>query len=109
MSFRIVSTNDFERDLKKISKKYRLFKNDFKNFIESLESNPIQGKPIGKDCFKIRLAISNKSKGKSGGARIITCVKIINEIVYLISIYDKSEMENITDSELRKRLKSLED
>lgn len=56
---------------------------------------------MGKDFYKIRLNILSKGKGKSGGARIITCVKIAKGVVYLASIYDKSEKSSITDSELK--------
>jgi len=53
------------------------------------------GVPLGNHCFKIRLAIESKNKGKSGGARVITYVQIIDKIVYLIAIYDKSESEDL--------------
>jgi hypothetical protein len=46
------------------------------------------------------MAISSKGKGKSGGSRVITCVKIINQTAYLLTIYDKSDKENIPDKEL---------
>ncbi|MDZ7880865.1 MAG: type II toxin-antitoxin system RelE/ParE family toxin [Saprospiraceae bacterium] len=65
------------------------------------------GKPLGKDCYKIRMAISSKNKGKSGGARVITCVKIVDDTLYLLSIYDKSEQEDIPDNEIDAVLKSL--
>jgi hypothetical protein len=68
--------------------------------IGSLEKKPIQGKPLGKDCYKIRMSITSKSKGKSGGSRVITCVKVVEQDVYLLTIYDKSEKENISDKEL---------
>ena len=67
---------------------------------ESLENNPEQGTSIGKNCYKIRLAIASKGKGKSGEARLITNFVIANETVYLLSIYDKSEKESLTDKEL---------
>jgi mRNA-degrading endonuclease RelE of RelBE toxin-antitoxin system len=44
--------------------------------------------------------ISSKGKGKSGGARLITNFVIADETVYLLSIYDKSDKENLTDKEL---------
>jgi hypothetical protein len=69
--------------------------------IDSLEQNPVQGKSLGKDCYKIRIAISSKDKGKSGGARFITCVLIDNTEVYLLTIFDKSEKENVSDQELK--------
>jgi hypothetical protein len=56
---------------------------------------------------KIRLAITSKGKGKSGGARFITHVQVISTTVYLLSIYDKSEMENISDKEIQQRVKNL--
>ena len=66
--------------------------------------DPIQGKPLGKDCYKIRMAVASKNKGKSGGSRVITCVKIIDETVILLSIYDKSDKESIEDSKLKSLL-----
>ena len=50
------------------------------------------------------MAITSKNKGKSGGSRVITCVKVVNETVFLLSIYDKSDKENIEDSKLKSLL-----
>ncbi|MBI4646831.1 MAG: type II toxin-antitoxin system RelE/ParE family toxin [Bacteroidia bacterium] len=108
MSYNIYTTNSFERELKSLAKKYHSIKNDVKNFSLSLKENPMQGEPLGKDCYKIRMAITSKGKGKSGGARIITCVKIIRNSVYLISLYDKSEKESISDNELDNLLKAAD-
>ena len=74
--------------------------------IDSLKEEPKQGQPLGKDCYKIRLAIKSKGKGKSGGSRIISCVKIVAESVFLLSIFDKSDKESISDKELDKLLKA---
>ena len=74
----------------------------------ALEDLPVQGEPLGKDCFKIRLAISTKQKGKSGGARVITCVKIMNERVVILSAYDKSEADTIDNDDLKRRLKNAD-
>ncbi len=68
--------------------------------IDSLADEPTQGILLGKDCYKIRLSIKSKGKGKSGGARIITCVKVQNETVFLLTIYDKSDKDNLDDAEL---------
>ena len=57
--------------------------------------------------YKIRLAIPSKGKGKSGGARVITYVKVTINSVYLVSIYDKSEDDAITDKELAAIFKSM--
>jgi hypothetical protein len=74
---------------------------------KQLIANPTIGTPLGKDAYKIRLAISSKGKGKSGGARVITCVKIVAATVYLVSIYDKSVQSDISDKELKERIKNL--
>jgi mRNA-degrading endonuclease RelE of RelBE toxin-antitoxin system len=108
MSYNIYTTSSFEKELKNLSKKYRSIKDDILSLSKSLKNNPLQGIPLGKDCYKVRMAISSKNSGKSGGARVITCVKIINQNVYLVSIFDKSEKENISDDELTKIIKSSE-
>ena len=72
-----------------------------------LSADPFEGTPIGQNCYKIRLAISSKGKGKSGGARVITYVYVEGKIVYLLAIYDKSEQTDISDSELKSRMKSI--
>ena len=65
------------------------------------------GTSLGNNIYKIRMSITSKGKGKSGGARIITCVKIIDGIVFLVSIYDKSEQANINDKEIKERIKKI--
>ncbi len=91
----------FVKKLKQYSKKYPSLKTDFEKLLFQLQQYPQTGKPLGKDCFKIRLAISSKGKGKSGGARIITCVKVYNNTIYFLTIYDKSEQPTITDTDLK--------
>ncbi|MCK5467673.1 MAG: type II toxin-antitoxin system RelE/ParE family toxin [Cyclobacteriaceae bacterium] len=100
MSYKIYYTDNFEKQLKKLSKKYPSIKNDFQSLLSSLKTDPRKGQALGKDCYKIRMSIASKRKGKSGGSRVIYSVKVIANSVYLLSIYDKSEKENIKDSEL---------
>lgn len=75
--------------------------------VKSLEENPEQGIPLGNQCYKIRIAIKSKSKGKSGGARVLTNIVIDNKIVYLLTIYDKSDKESLTDKELKELLENV--
>uniref|UniRef100_F4CDB9 Addiction module toxin RelE n=1 Tax=Sphingobacterium sp. (strain 21) TaxID=743722 RepID=F4CDB9_SPHS2 len=109
MSYKLYTTPLFEREFKILCKKHRSAKADIIAFIKTLEEDPEQGISLGKDCFKIRIAIKSKGKGKSGGARLITRVRIIHESVYLLSIYDKSEKESLSDKELMDLLKDLND
>ncbi|MFN3851247.1 MAG: type II toxin-antitoxin system RelE/ParE family toxin [Spirosomataceae bacterium] len=68
---------------------------------ETLQDNPFEGVPIGNGFYKIRLAIRSKGKGKRGGARVITYVKVIAETVFLVSIYDKAEQSDISQDLLQ--------
>ncbi len=108
MNFEIVFSDNFLKEIKKLSKKYKSIKNDFEIFLDELENNPLQGDSLGKDCYKVRMAITSKNKGKSGGARVITCIKIVKEKVVLLSIYDKKEQESISDKEIDKLLNYIE-
>jgi len=101
MSYNVLYTENFRKEAKRLAKKHVSLKKDIEELIDSLEQNPIQGKPLGKDCYKVRMAISSKGKGKSGGARVITCVLIKDTEVYLLTVFDKSEKENISDKELK--------
>lgn len=76
---------------------------------DSLQEEPLQGASIGKGCYKIRMAITSKKQGKSGGARVITFVKVTQEAVYLLAIYDKSEKEDLEKGELDVYLDLVED
>lgn len=108
MNFEIVFSDNFLREIKKLSKKYKSIRSDFESFLDELENNPLQGTPLGKDCYKVRMSITSKNKGKSGGARVITYVKITKEKVILLSIYDKKEQDSISDNEIDKLLKYIE-
>ena len=81
---------------------------EFKELIEEITKNPKFGTSIGNNCYKIRIAIESKGKGKSGGARAITYVYVESETVYLLTIYDKSEKENLKPTELKMMVENLE-
>ena len=109
MSYSVKSTEVFERQTKRLTKKYASLKAELLALVKELKENPHQGTALGKNCYKIRLAIKSKGKGKSGGARVITNFVVTNEVVYLLSIYDKSDKENLTDKELEELLMFVPD
>ncbi|MBS1489948.1 MAG: type II toxin-antitoxin system RelE/ParE family toxin [Bacteroidetes bacterium] len=108
MSYKIIPTPTFEKELKHLSKKYPSLKKDIIKLSDSLLKTPQMGIALGNGCFKIRMVISSKGKGKSGGARIITHVQVMNEHIFLVAIYDKSEIANISEREINERLKRLQ-
>ena len=90
----------FRRQAKKLEKRYPSWGLDLLRLRAELLANPITGIPLGQDCYKIRLAITSKNRGKSGGAPVITCVKVVGETVYLLTVFDKSDRENLAEGEL---------
>lgn len=100
MNFSIELSDKFQRQAKRLFKKYPSLKQELSVLRNELETNPFQGDSIGHDCYKIRIAIASKGKGKSGGGRVISHVLVKDEVVYLLSIYDKSEQGSVSDSDL---------
>ena len=103
MSFNIISLSSFDKELKKLAKKYPSLKQDYADLLDEIDLNPKLGTPIGRNCYAIRLSIASKGKGKSGGARVTThlIVNVENEILYLLKIYDKGDLDNISETELK--------
>jgi mRNA-degrading endonuclease RelE of RelBE toxin-antitoxin system len=98
---------EFNRESKRLYKKYASLAKEVLNLIHLLEKEPFQGKPLGRNCYKIRLKIASKNTGKSGGGRIITNIAIEKDTLTLLAIYDKSEQDDISDAEIARRLKEL--
>ncbi len=109
MSYKIKFIPKPEKELKRLAKKFPSLKSDFSLLLQSLKENPSQGTPLGNECYKIRMSITSKGKGKSGGARVITCFKILHETVFLLTIFDKSEQDNISNNELKGLLNFIEE
>ncbi|MBC7448456.1 MAG: type II toxin-antitoxin system RelE/ParE family toxin [Hymenobacteraceae bacterium] len=99
-TYRLQQIPTFSRQAKRLLKKYVSFNDDLRALAASLMATPQQGTPLGKDCYKIRLALTSKNRGKSGGARVVTCVKVVGETVYLLTVFDKADRENLAEGEL---------
>jgi mRNA-degrading endonuclease RelE of RelBE toxin-antitoxin system len=106
--FSVIPTQDFEREAKSLLKKYASLKQELIDLGEELSENPMLGISLGKDCYKIKLGIKSKGKGKSGGARVITYIVTENKEVFLLTIYDKQVKSNLTPKELDQLLKEFE-
>ncbi len=100
MSYKIELTENFKKEAKRLIKKYASLRTEILELGKELAENPTTGIPLGYDVYKIRLGVASKNKGKAGGARVITFVKIIDETVYLLSIYSKGEIDSLTDNEI---------
>ena len=107
MSYNVISIAVFERQAKRLIRKYPSLKGEILYLIEKLKEEPEQGIALGNHCFKIRIAIASKGKGRSGGGRVITNIIITEKTVYLLFIYDKSERENLSARELNELLQFI--
>ena len=108
MGCEIIALAPFRREAKKLIKKFPSLQEDLAILAGKLAENPIMGSPLGHRCYKVRLAISSKGKGKSGGARVITYLKAQPATIFLIAIYDKADQEAISDRQIKERLSLLQ-
>ncbi|TAE04448.1 MAG: hypothetical protein EAZ97_00230 [Bacteroidetes bacterium] len=108
MSYEIEVTELFEKQLKKLAKKYKSLGKDMEKLFKDLSENPHLGVDLGNNTFKIRLAVKSKGKGKSGGLRIIDHVIDSQELIYLLSIYDKSDIESVHTAIIRAYVDDLQ-
>ena len=111
MKVKIDFLPEFMRLAKPLWKKYASFEQDYMQLLEDLRSNPFMGTPLGEGVRKVRMTISSKGKGKSGGARILTYSvnKESDEEIKLtlLSIYDKSKISNVSDEYISFLVKEL--
>jgi len=104
---KIRMSDDFKVAYKRLKKRHRSLEADFERLLVSLVANPEQGVELVEGTRKIRLAISSKRRGRSGGARVIIRAKIVEDELQLIYIYDKADYENISEVFLRDVLKRM--
>jgi hypothetical protein len=105
MSFNVKSIDVFEKQAKRLIRKFPSLKFELLELVQKLKETPEMGVHIGNNCYKIRISIaSSRGKGKRGGARVITNFVISETTVYLLSIYDKSERDTISEKEISELL-----
>ncbi len=106
MSYEVIAVNEFQKDVKKLYKKYKSIKSDLLELISKLEEDYDIGIDLGHNLYKIRLKNSDIG-GKSGGYRVIYYTKLQNGKIYLLTIYSKTQIENINIDRLKPILDRL--
>ena len=101
-------SEDFRTAYKRLKKRHKSLQQDFERLLASLLQNPMQGVELDESVRKVRLAITSKGRGKSGGARVIIRVRIVSDELQLLYIYDKADFENVSDTFLRDVMKRTE-
>jgi len=109
----VIALPEFEKNLKRLNKKYQSLKEEYLYFVEKTENEGPQGISIGKNTFKARLSVKSKGKGKSGGLRIISHQNMILSVhlnkVYFVAIYDKSEMSSLELKKIEQIIRKYSD
>lgn len=101
---KVIKSAHFEKEYLALEKKFRKISED----IESFErySHRELGTSLGSHLYKFRLKNSSIPTGQRWGFRIIWL--LLNEDTFLLlSIYSKTEKENITDKEIEKILENI--
>ena len=103
MKVKVIPSPEFNRRFKRLAKKYRSLPTDYLTLSDELKQNPFQGESLGGGVRKIRMAIGSKGKGKSGGARVLTLTILVSDDadVTLLTIYDKEEIDNVSDNYIK--------
>ena len=107
MNYSVIPTPRFKKEAKRLLKKYPSLREELSELEKELQVYPAQGTALGNNTYKIRIAIKSKGKGKSGGGRVITYALTSELEVYLLSIYDKSEISSIDTHALKDIVKNI--
>ncbi len=100
MKLQVIEQKLYIKAIKKLSKKYSNIYKDVNDFLDSITSKKDLGVELQSNVYKTRIKNSNKNKGKSGGYRLISYLKIVNNELHLLYIYDKSQISNLTEKEI---------
>lgn len=98
--YKFNDTATYLKTIKKLQKRYPHISNDIENFIQNVHLPEDLGVHLGNDIYKARIKNSDKHKGKSAGYRLISLLKVIDNEIYLLFVYDKSDFENLSDSDI---------
>jgi len=98
--YTVVEQELYKKAIKKLSKTYRNVDLDVKDFLKSLTTKEDLGIELKSNVFKVRVANSDKNKGKSAGYRLISYFEIIENELHLLYIYDKSKLVNVTEKQV---------
>lgn len=99
-NLQIIKADTYNKAIKKLKKRFLHIENDIDLFFEQISTLDELGIHLGNNVYKARIANSDKNSGKSGGYRLISYLKIINNEIYLLFIYDKSDFENIKENDI---------
>ena len=96
----IEETETFNKAVKKLKKRFKNIENDCDEFVQSIETTDNLGVDLGNGVYKVRITNSDKKSGKRAGYRLITYLKLIDNKLYLMYIYDKSDLATVSEKQI---------
>lgn len=111
MKYEIKVIPPFEKAVRALAKKYHKIKQNIIEAVKEIEENPYHGVAIvGYEghVWKLRVANTSSKRGKQGGFRIIYLLEESSACCYFLTIYSKTEKEDITKEEIDLLLQSME-
>ncbi len=107
MNYNVSTIPEFDKNAKKLSKRYRNLKANLQSLVAKLVENPKIETPLSNSCYKVRVANSSVPTGKSGGFRVITHYLDGQSNIYLLTIYSKSDQDSVSDTDIMELLKKI--
>ena len=104
-------TDEFQRRLRALAKKYRQIRLDIQPIIEQLQAGDFVGDRLagtGYILFKVRVRNSDIQKGKSAGYRLIYQLGSPTSVI-LVLIYSKLEQTDVTTEEIRSAITEFQE
>ena len=101
---------DFAKGFARLRKRYRLIEEDLAALESELQHKNVRGDYVrGFDLpiYKIRMTNRSARRGKRGGFRVIYYLQTSESILF-IHIYSKSDQDDVSDSEVRRRLSKID-
>ena len=101
---RVETAPTFERDVKRLSRRYARIRLDIEPIIAELQRGALPGdrvQGLKLVVYKVRAANRDAKRGKSGGYRVIYYLPI-GDLIVLLTIYSKSEQKDISARDIAK-------
>ena len=100
IKYKVIEQSLYQKSFKKLSKSYKNIHLDIDKYLESISSKEDLGIELKSNVYKVRIANSDKNKGKSSGYRLISYLAIIENKLHLLYIYDKSALVNLSENQI---------
>jgi len=104
---RVETAPTFERDLKRLSRRYAQIRLDIEPIIGELQRGALPGdrvQGLRLAIYKVRAANRDAKRGKSGGYRVIYYLPV-GDLIVLLTIYSKSDQKDISARAIAKIVK----